>query len=70
MNTVGKSEATQFTPLMLTRKRLLPNRETIQASASHHDRDTATVGTHMTVVTTSGGNPEMRDQESDTRPDH
>ncbi len=56
-----------YTPVMLTRAELISDIDV--TATSQHDRDTATVSTHMTVVTTPGMKPEMHDQESDRESD-
>lgn len=52
---------------MLRMAELIP--ETKVHATARHDSSTATVGSHMTIVTTGGFQPEMRDQENDTYPD-
>ncbi len=65
---VESLQVSEYTPLMLPRMETLPTPE-IRATARHDHSTTATVNTHMTVVTTGGQEPEMGDQESDTRTD-
>lgn len=55
------------TPLMLRTAEPIP--ETKVHATARHDSSTATVRSHMTIVTTGGMQPEMRDQETDTYPD-
>jgi hypothetical protein len=64
---VDSLQVSEHTPLLLTRMETLPTPE-IRATA-RHDHSTATVNTHMTVVTTPGIQPEMHDQQSDTTSD-
>jgi len=46
-----------------------PSLRTEVHATARHDSSTATVRSHMTIITTGGMQPEMRDQETDTYPD-
>lgn len=64
---IGGFPVNEHTPLLLRRIETVEAHELV--ATSQHDTETGTSGTHMTIVTTSGQQPEMRDQQTDTRPD-
>lgn len=69
MQQIQEAPLNEASPLLLTRMEVIPDPTTVQAT-ERHDRSTATVSTNMTVCTTPGNNPEMRDQTTDRNPDH